>query len=136
MSLVDLAIQPGSSIFEQLVSASVKAFVTGEFKKGQPFPSVRALATEFKIHPNTAQKVIQHLIKEGFLEVRPGIGTVVARLPMHSPSNQDLLRGEAERFVAEAIRLNANLSEAVRAVEEVWTEPARTEKEIVHDRRK
>ena len=136
MSLINLSIQPGSSIFEQLVSASVKAFVTGEFKEGQPFPSVRALAADFKIHPNTAQKVIQHLIRERFLEARPGIGTVVAKLPTHAANSKNLLRGEAERFVGEAIRLGANLSETIRAVEELWTESALTEKEMAHDRRK
>jgi GntR family transcriptional regulator len=49
---------------------------------------VRALAAEFKIHPNTAHKVVQHLIQEGWLEVRPGIGTVVAEIPEPRPGER------------------------------------------------
>ena len=50
--------QPGQSIFDQVVFAAVKAFISGEFQPGQAFPSVRALAAELKIHPNTAHKVV------------------------------------------------------------------------------
>ena len=52
-----------------------------QLRQGDPFPSVRALSKALKINPNTAHKVVQHLIQERWLEVRPGIGTVVAELP-------------------------------------------------------
>src|SRR5438034_11245397 len=81
MTLLRFNLQPGQSIFEQVVFAAIKAFVSGEFQPGQPFPSVRTLAAELKIHPNTAHKVVQYLIQEGWLESRPGIGTVVADPP-------------------------------------------------------
>jgi GntR family transcriptional regulator len=48
--------QAGRSIFDQVVFAAVKAFVSGEFRPAEPFPSVRALAADLKIHPNTAQR--------------------------------------------------------------------------------
>jgi GntR family transcriptional regulator len=136
VSIINLQLQPGLSIFQQLVTASVKAFVTGEFKEGQAFPSVRTLAADFKIHPNTAQKVIQHLIRERFLEVHPGIGTVVAKLPTHVLGIEELLQAEAEKFALEAIRLGANLSEAIRMVEAVWAAEGLVEEKVTHDRRK
>ena len=55
--------------------------MSGDYRPGQPFPSVRALAADLKINPNTAAKVIQHLIQERWLEVRPGVGTFVAEPP-------------------------------------------------------
>ena len=70
-----IKLNPGQSIFEQIVFGATKAFVSGELPPGTPFPSVRALAADLRIHPNTAHKVIQHLIQERWLEVRPGIGT-------------------------------------------------------------
>lgn len=136
MSLVNLRLQPGSSIFEQLVTASIKAIITGEFKEGQPFPSVRTLAADFKIHPNTAQKVIQHLLRERFLEGRPGIGTAVAKLPASAADSTDLLRAEADRFVEEALRMGASLPDAVRLIRESWSELAPESVEVGHDRRK
>lgn len=118
------------------MTASIKAIVTGEFKEGQPFPSVRTLAADFKIHPNTAQKVIQHLLRERFLEGRPGIGTAVAKLPVSAADSTDLLRAEADRFVEEALRMGIRLPEAIRMIRESWSELAPENVEVSHDSRK
>lgn len=116
---VDL--RPGQSIFDQVVYAAQKAFVSGELEPGQPFPSVRALAADLKIHPNTAHKVIQHLIRERLLEVMPGIGTVVAKPPPARPGDKRrLLHQEVEQLVVEAKRVGARLDEVLDAVEARW----------------
>src|SRR5215510_2793421 len=91
-------LNPGQSIFDQVVFAATRAFVSGELQPGQPFPSVRALAADLKIHPNTAHKVIQHLIQERWLEVRPGIGTIVAEPPKaRTGDRKRLLKDEVEQ---------------------------------------
>jgi GntR family transcriptional regulator len=103
------------------VYAAKKAFISGEFEAGQPFPSVRTLAAEFKIHPNTAHKVIQHLIEEGFLIARPGLGTIVADLPPARPRDRKrLVREEVEHLVVEAKRVGLDLSDLVEAIETQW----------------
>ena len=102
-----LSLRSGESIFDQLVFAAKKAFVSGELRAGQSFPSVRALEAEFKIHPNTAHKVVQYLVQEGWLEVRPGIGTVVAEIPEpRSGDRKRLLGREVEQLVVEAKRVD------------------------------
>jgi len=117
-----LILQPGQSIFEQVVFAATKAFVSGELKAGDPFPSVRALAAELKIHPNTAHKVVQHLIQDRWLESRPGIGTVVAAPPQARPGDrQRLLQQEVEQLVVEAKRVGLGLPEVTAAIEARWT---------------
>ena len=121
-------LRPGQSIFEQMVFAAKKAFVSGEFQPGQPFPSVRTLAAELKVHPNTALKVVQHLIQEGFLESRPGIGTVVADLPdARAGDRKRLLQQEVEQLVVEAKRVGVDLADVVKALETQW---ARLEKRV------
>ena len=118
--------RPGESIFDQVVYAAKKAFISGEFQPAQPFPSVRALAADLKIHPNTAHKVVQHLIQERFLEVRPGIGTVVADLPVaRAGDRKRLLQQEVEQLVVEAKRVGLECADVVQAVETQW---ARLEK--------
>src|SRR5690349_14170842 len=97
-----LTLTPGKSIFDQVVFAATRSILSGALQPGQGFPSVRALAADLKIHPNTAHKVIQHLIQERWLEVRPGIGTVVAAPPEARPGDrQRLLKEEVEKFVVE-----------------------------------
>ena len=112
---------PGETIFDQVVFAAQKAFISGEFAPGQAFPSVRALAAELKIHPNTAHKVVQHLIQEGYLEARPGLGTVVARPPAaRAGERKRLLTHEVEQLVVEARRVGLSLPELMHAVESEW----------------
>ena len=121
MTLLRFTLQPGQSIFDQVVFAAVKAFVSGEFKEGDPFPSVRALAADLKIHPNTAHKVIQYLIQERWLESRPGIGTLVAGRPEVRPSDRRrLLREQVEQLVVEAKRVGVSLPDLVDSVEAQW----------------
>ena len=113
--------RPGESIFDQVVFAAKKAFISGELQPGQPFPSVRTLAAELKIHPNTAHKAVQYLIQERWLEARPGIGTVVAEPPeARAGDRQRLLKQEVEQLVVEAKRVGLDLGDVVRAVEAQW----------------
>jgi GntR family transcriptional regulator len=115
-------LRPGQSIFEQVVFAAQKAFLSGEFQPGHAFPSVRALATDLKIHPNTAHKVVQHLIRERWLEARPGIGTVVAEPPQaRAGDKKRLLHQEVEELVVEAKRVGASLQDVIQSVSTKWT---------------
>jgi GntR family transcriptional regulator len=117
-----ITFRPGESIFDQVVYAATKAFISGEFLPGQSFPSVRALAADLKIHPNTAHKVVQHLIQERFLEVRPGLGTVVAEPPAaRSGDKQRLLQHEIEQLVVQAKRIGVELPEVLKAIEAHWS---------------
>jgi DNA-binding transcriptional regulator YhcF (GntR family) len=121
VTLFGFTLRPGQSIFDQVVFAATKAFVTGQFQSGQPFPSVRALASDLKIHPNTAHKVVQYLIQERWLEVQPGIGTVVAMRPAaRAGDRQRLLQQEVEQLVVEALRVGVALEDVVDAIETRW----------------
>jgi GntR family transcriptional regulator len=125
VTLFGFTLQPGHSIFDQVVFAATKAFVSGQFQPGQSFPSVRALASELKIHPNTAHKVIQYLIQERWLEVQPGIGTVVgAPPPARAGDRQRLLHREVEQLVVEALRVGVQLEDVVGAIETRWAKLA------------
>jgi GntR family transcriptional regulator len=123
-------LRPGQSIFDQVVFAAQRALISGELVEGQAFPSVRALAAELKIHPNTAHKVVQHLIQERLLEVLPGIGTVVAKAPRARPADKKrLLQEEVEALVVEAKRVGASLTEVIEALEARWGELERGKEE-------
>lgn len=128
VTLLKLSLRPGDSIFDQLVFAAKKAFISGELRPGQVFPSIRSLAADFKIHPNTAHKVVQHLIQERWLEVRPGIGTVVSEMPPARPGDRKrLLQREIEQLVVEARRVELDLAQLMQAIQDQW---ARLEKSV------
>ena len=116
-----LQLKPGEPIVDQVIFAAKRAFISGEFRPGQAFPSVRTLASALKIHPNTAHKAIQHLIQERWLEVHQGIGTVVAKRP--EPRRGDkkrLLQEQVEQLVVEAMRVDLDLRGLLDAIEDQW----------------
>jgi GntR family transcriptional regulator len=100
---LELTLETGTSICDQAVYAAKKAVVSGQMRPGEAFASVRSLSTALKINPNTAHKVIARLAAEGMLEVKPGIGTVIAELPAgNSAQRSHLLKNDLERVVVDA----------------------------------
>lgn len=113
--------RPGVPLYEQVVYAAKKAVISGQLRPGDPFPSVRTLSKELKINPNTAHKVIMHLVAAGLIETRPGIGTVVAVLPESSPKERtQLLGNEIEQLVVEAKKLGIGLDDMIDSISTHW----------------
>jgi GntR family transcriptional regulator len=114
---------PGQSIFDQVCFAAIKSILAGDLKSGEAFPSVRALALGLRIHPNTAHKVVQHLIQERWLTAKPGVGTMVAEPPKaRAGDRRRLLEDDVERLVVEAMRVGVDLAEVQQALKVAWRE--------------
>jgi GntR family transcriptional regulator len=111
----------GMPVYEQVIYAVHKAVISGQLKEGDKFPSVRQLSQDLRINPNTAHKIVTHLLNEGLLEVKPGIGTIVSR-PLHSNGEhiRSLLGDEIERLVVEAKRLQVDVKDVLEAVKQHW----------------
>ena len=113
--------RPGISLYEQVVYAAKKAIISGQMHPGDPFPSVRILSKELKINPNTAHKVVVHMVSAGLLETRPGIGTVVAVPPEASATERTQLLGyDIEELVVEAKKLGINLDDMITSISTHW----------------
>ncbi|MDE3129173.1 MAG: GntR family transcriptional regulator [Gemmatimonadota bacterium] len=111
----------GESPYRQVVYAATRAIVAGELAPGNAFPSVRELSQELKINPNTAQKVIAELVRDGLLEVRPGVGTVVtAGRRASAAERRALLAAPAEQLVVEAKRLGLSRDDLLDALASRW----------------
>jgi GntR family transcriptional regulator len=116
-----VTLESGKPLHEQIAFAARKAVISGQMKAGDRFPSVRTLSRTCRINPNTAHKVIAQLTAEGFLQVIPGIGTVVAVPPDGAPADRlRLLDRETEQLVVEARRLGLSLKEVQSAVAAHW----------------
>ena len=92
---------------------------TAELSPGDQLPSVRGLAQQLTINPNTVAKAYAELTSEGWLESRQGLGLYVA------PPRQRLSHDEREkrmdeavsRFVHDVIALDYPADEAVARIE-------------------
>lgn len=113
--------EPGISLYEQVVYAAKKAVVSGQMRAGDAFPSVRELSKALKINPNTAHKVVMELVDEGILEVRSGIGTVVAKRASSTAADRGhLLNKELEQLIVDAKNFGLSLDDVTSAVTEHW----------------
>ena len=113
--------RPGLPAYEQVLYGVKKALVAGQLSPGDQFPSVRILSQELRINPNTAHKVVSALVAEGLLEVRPGIGTVVAAAPIADrEQRRRLLERDVEQLVVEAKTLSLELEDVEQALRNHW----------------
>lgn len=117
-------------IWAQVEDAVRRLVASGTLEPGAALPSVRDLARELRINPNTAAKAYQRLADAGVLETRRGEGTFVATRPpsLSAASRERQLREGAERYCALAVTLGASGLEARAAVDAAWptTEPRRS----------
>lgn len=116
-----LTFQPAIPLYEQVLYAARKAIISGKLRPGDLFPSVRTISRELRINPNTAHRVISDLTRQGLVQIKPGIGTVVAGLPKASlTARTALLGGELEALVVEAKQLGLQFGDLVAALEDHW----------------
>ena len=83
-------------IYRQLRDRVVAMILDGVLKEGDPLPSVRSVAAEYRVNPLTVLKGYQELVDEQFVESRRGLGMFV-----RSGARDLLLKGEREKFLAE-----------------------------------
>ena len=120
MTLFNFTLQRGTPIVEQLVFASIRAILRGEYRPEQPFPSVRAIAANLKIHPNTAHKAIQALIEDRWLEARAGVGTVVTSRPRSRGGDRNSVREDIDRLAVKARMNELSLADVTDELRSRW----------------
>jgi GntR family transcriptional regulator len=68
----------GLPLYLQIESQLKHAVAAGALKQGDALPSVRKLASELRINPNTVARAYQNLERDGLIRTVPGGGTYVA----------------------------------------------------------
>ena len=100
--MIQIATGDPRPIGKQIVDAVRMKIATAELATGDQLPSVRGLAQQLTINPNTVAKAYAELAAEGWLESRPGLGLSVA------PPRQRLSDDERDRRLDEAIQRFVN----------------------------
>ena len=84
----------GQPIYRQLRDRVVHMILDGVLKEGDPLPSVRNVAAEFRVNPLTVLKAYQELVDEDLVEKRRGLGMFV-KTGAHSV----LVKAERQKFL-------------------------------------
>ena len=83
-------------IYRQLRDRVVAMILDGVLREGDPLPSVRNVAAEYRVNPLTVLKAYQQLVDEQLVEKRRGLGMFVK-----NDSRKLVLRDEREKFLTE-----------------------------------
>ena len=105
-------------IYRQLRDRVVAMILEGVLKEGDPLPSVRSVAAEFRLNPLTVLKGYQQLVEEQLVEKRRGRGMFVspgALKALMKDERQRFLEDEWPKVYATIQRLGFSASELLRA---------------------
>jgi GntR family transcriptional regulator len=83
-------------IYRQLRDRVVAMILDGVLKEGDPLPSVRNVAAEYRVNPLTVLKGYQQLVDEGLVETKRGRGMFI-----NAGARSLLLQGERQKFLEE-----------------------------------
>ena len=102
ITLIALNYRDARPIYLQIEEGMRKLILTGVIATGEKLPSVRELATQMAINPNTIQRAYRELETEGFIHTIPGRGSFAAALSeVDNGRRQDVLKN----FQASALEL-------------------------------
>jgi GntR family transcriptional regulator len=83
-------------IYRQLRDRVVAMILDGVLKEGDPLPSVRTVAAEYRVNPLTVLKGYQELVDEQLVESKRGLGMFI-----NTGARKLLMQGERQKFLAE-----------------------------------
>lgn len=109
-------------IYVQIVDEIRRALVVGAIEPHDPLPSVRELAGELRVNPNTVQQAYRELERDGLAYVRRGRGTFVAERDVDHDERRRLRRQVAERALRDAHRNGVDPGSLVEAIRELSRE--------------
>lgn len=95
-NLMDREWNDSQPIYRQLRDRVVAMILDGVLKEGDPLPSVRHVAAEYRVNPLTVLKGYQQLVDEGLVETRRGRGMFI-----NDGARSLLLQGERQKFLGE-----------------------------------
>jgi GntR family transcriptional regulator len=109
----------GVPIYRQIQDQIRYGIAAGLLSPGEQLPTVRGLAVDLSVNPNTVIRAYMELEREGVLVTEQGSGTFVGSLPaaaMPSRQRQAKLEGLCAEFLAEAARFGFSADDVVEAI--------------------
>lgn len=110
-------------IYLQLLEEFKVKISTGEWEAGSKIDSVRNLASTYEVNPNTVQKALAELEREGLTETRRTAGRFVTDdMTKLENLEDDAFKDIADQFIVGAKNLNMSKNDAIKELSDYWEE--------------
>lgn len=120
--MLELNYRDARPIYEQIKDGLRKLVLSNVIRQDEKLPSVRELAGQLAINPNTIQKAYRELEQEGYIYTVSGRGSFAA--PLHDvwSGRQEALLLQFDEIVTELLCLKKGPTELKQRIDELWKE--------------
>ena len=118
--MIRLDYRDSRPIYEQVRDGLRRLMVTGVMQPGEQLPSVRSLAMELAINPNTIQRAYNELEAEGYIYSVAGKGSFVSGTADADAARRETLRADVKKLLNELRYLGVTEADAAALIEEVY----------------
>ncbi|WP_440895132.1 GntR family transcriptional regulator [Amphibacillus sp. Q70] len=118
--MFELDLRSRAPIYQQLVDKFKSLIIKKVLQTDEQLPSVRTLAQQLTVNPNTIQKAYRELETQGYIYSVKGKGSFVA--PIIDQANDDTietLKDQIKKLISEAVFLGVSKAELLNLVDEV-----------------
>jgi GntR family transcriptional regulator len=121
-----LDLHTGVPVYRQLIDQVRTGIASGSLAAGDQLPTVRQLAVDLAINPNTVMRAYRELELGGLLETHQGTGTFISdKKPEKKPAERERQLGQmANEFAARAGAAGFTLEELIDRLQELLPRPA------------
>lgn len=123
MSSLIIDLKDRRPIYEQLIDQIMELVLHGVMQAGEQLPSVRSLAGELAINPNTIQKAYAELERRGIIYSVPGRGSFVSpELDVVTEQHKNRIMHQARTLLEEARATGMSAQDFLPLIAQVWEE--------------
>ena len=122
--MVNLDYRDARPIYSQIVDGFRDQILGGILQQGDKLPSVRELALQLAINPNTIQRAYRELEMQGWIATVPGKGCFVCGVPQMTPMEQQPLLVAFDKAASALLALGITKEELIKRLEEGGNENA------------
>lgn len=120
--MITIDYQSRKPIYEQIISRFQILIMKGIMAPDSQLPSVRSLAVDLSINPNTIQKAYSSLEEQGFIYAVKGRGNFVADCSKLVEKKKKEFTGNFGKFISYGKEFGMTKEECMKIVESCWEE--------------
>lgn len=118
--MLDIDFRSRKPIYEQLVDQIKEMIVSGVLKGGEQLPSVRVLAQQLTVNPNTIQKAYRELERIGYIYSIQGKGNFVSeKIEASNQEELKMVKENLQKLAQQALFLGMQSDELLQIIEEI-----------------
>lgn len=107
-------------VYLQIAERIIMSVLSGEYEAGEQIPSVRQLALDAAVNPNTVQHAFNELESEGIIISKGTVGRYVTEdAQVIECSRKKIAEQTVEKFVCNIERLSISKEQVIKMIEEV-----------------